>query len=73
MELIIILLIAVEVVIVGSLPLNGISGSLICSSQCLIRDGPELWDMLFHPKNEDHGKIVEIKDGPSSSAVVRST
>jgi len=40
--------------------------------QCLIRDGPELWDMLFHPKNESHGKIVEIKDESSSSTVTKT-
>ena len=72
MELIIILLIAVEVVIVRLLPLEEMSDSLTCSLQCLIRDGPELWDMLFHRKNEDHGKIVEIKDGPSSSVVTKA-
>jgi len=72
MELIIILLIAVEVVIVRSLPLKGMSESLICSLQCLIRDGPELWDMLFHHKNEGHGKIVELKDDPSSSVVTKT-
>lgn len=44
MELIIILLIAVEVVI------------------CLIRDGPELWNMMFHSKSEDHSKLAGIKD-----------
>jgi len=55
MELIIILLIAVEVVI------------------CLIRDGPELWDILFHPKHDSHGKIVEIKDEPSSSTISKTT
>jgi hypothetical protein len=72
MELIIILLIAVEVVIVRSPSFTETTNSLIRSVQCLIRDGPELWDMLFHSKNEDHGKIVEIKDEPSSSAVTKT-
>ena len=72
MELIIILLIAVEVVIVRSSPFPGMSVTLIRSLQCLIRDGPELWDMLFHHKSEDRGKIVEIKDDPSSSIVTRT-
>lgn len=50
MELIIILLIAVEVII------------------CLVRDGPELRNMLFHPKNE---KLMEVIDEPSSSTVTK--
>ena len=71
MELIIILLIAVEVIIVRSLPLNETPDLLTRSLQCLIRDGPELRDMLFRPKNEGHGKIVEVKDNPSSSVVTK--
>jgi len=72
MELIIILLIAVEVIIVCFSFLRG-NIRLISLLQCLIRDGPELWDMLFHSRNEDHGKIVEIKDEPSPSVVTKAT
>ena len=71
MELIIILLIAVEVVIVRSLPLKATPDLFIRSLQCLIRDGPELRNMLFRPKNEGHGKIVEVEGGSSSSVVTK--
>jgi len=72
MELIIILLIAVEVIIVCfCFPRGNIR--LTSLLQCLVRDGPEVWDILFHSRDEDHGKIVEIKDEPSSSAITKAT
>jgi len=40
---------------------------------CLIRDGPELWNMLFHPKNENHGKLVEITEESSPSTTTKPT
>lgn len=54
MELIIILLIAVEVVIVSRLITSG-NVSELMTQQCLIRDGPELWEMAFgaKPKTKD--------------------
>ena len=43
----------------------------MCCLKCLIRDGPELWDMLSHPKHDAQGKIVEIREEPSSSTVTK--
>ena len=72
MELIIILLIAVEVVIVClSFPYETVRLTNVLL-QCLIRDGPELWDMLFGSKPHGHEKVLEIKDEASSSTVTRT-
>ena len=49
MELIIILLISVEVVIVSSKILSDVS--VLTERQCLIRDGPEMWDIIFGKKD----------------------
>jgi len=50
MELIIIALIAVEVVIVGSCSFCYSDTEL--KEQALVRDGPELWHMLFDVEGE---------------------
>ena len=54
MELIIIALIAVEVVIVRASCFSTVVLSLSSFLQCLIRDGPELWEMVFgKPETEE--------------------
>ncbi len=53
MELIIIALIAVEVVIVRTALAPVLSCSGTNDPQCLIRDGPELWEMVSGKKEEE--------------------
>ena len=57
MELIIILLIAVELVIVstGSFFVLWYTCAEPMGLQCLIRDGPELWEMAFGPEPQKKG------------------